>query len=115
MGWIGTWLFIKLACKQVGGDKHGNKYFVSRCKTSAGLPKRLVWYKGLPEPSKVPPEWHGWLHYENEVPVGIEQYVWQADRVPNLTGTKGAYKPTSASSITARSRFNSYQAWNEES
>ena len=51
----------------------------------------------MPEPSKVPAHWHGWLHYTTDtVPmVGqpVHQYEWQKEHVPNLTGTTNRYLP----------------------
>ncbi len=74
----------------VGKDQFGNEYYTSGA-------KRRVAYKGLKEPSKVPPMWHAWLHYlTNDIPHNevSENYSWQKPYIPNLTGTKRAYKPT---------------------
>jgi NADH:ubiquinone oxidoreductase subunit len=65
-------------------------------------PRRLVTYTKLADPSKVPPEWHGWLHYTVDTPPTEERYVakpWQKPHVPNMTGTPQAYRP--AGSILA--------------
>ena len=45
--------------------------------------------------SKVPAEWHAWLHYTvDEVPpAGRPRAPWQKSHVPNLTGTTHAYRP----------------------
>jgi NADH:ubiquinone oxidoreductase subunit len=82
--------FIKFFSEYVGEDRFGNKYYKSK-------KKRFVVYKGLREPSKVPPMWHAWLHYMlDEVPKhqDIEGHSWQKNYIPNLTGTKEAYRPT---------------------
>src|SRR6266851_3412035 len=58
--------------------------------------RRWVLYKGAAEASKVPAEWHGWLHHTaRDVPVaGAEpKYSWQKPHQPNLTGTPLAYRP----------------------
>ncbi len=81
---------IKIFCKKVGSDEFGNQYFVNKSN------KRFVVYNGSPEPSKVPFEWHGWLHYSTDlVPVQIntKQHAWEKIHIPNLTGTKNAYFP----------------------
>ncbi len=78
----------------VGKDSFGNRYF--RKSQKSGREKRWVLYNGMPEPSKVPPEWHGWLHYTLDTPPTqqtTKHHVWQKSGQPNLTGTKGAYLP----------------------
>ena len=54
-------------------------------------------YEGVPEASKVPPEWHGWLHHQtNTVPsedAPSFRRVWQKPPQANLTGTNKAYRP----------------------
>lgn len=82
--------FIKLFSQYVGKDNLGNQYYMSK-------DRRYVIYHGLKEPSKVPPMWHAWLHHLIEQPPkhdDIETYPWQKNYIPNLTGTKEAYKPS---------------------
>ena len=58
--------------------------------------RRWVLYTGMAEPSKVPAEWHGWLHHIFEaVPVidPAARKPWQKEHLPNLTGTALAYRP----------------------
>lgn len=99
---IGTLIFTALFGKKVGEDKYGNKYFHS----SAPLGKyvgrynkerRWVIYNGKSEPSKVPPVWHGWLHYNTDTAPDKESskkvYSWEKDHLPNLTGTDFSYLP----------------------
>ena len=87
----------------VGTDQFGNRYYRSKPDRRANYTspsrrreKRWVIYKGIAEPSKVPPEWHGWLHYTFDEPPAkrkIPHYSWEKPHLPNLTGTKGAYAP----------------------
>ena len=98
MATIGTVLYTALHGRHVGTDAYGNKYYEARSdKASSGLKKRWVIYKGLAEPSKVPPTWHGWLHYtSNERPSGTgeaQPHAWGKEAQPNLTGTTLAYVP----------------------
>jgi NADH:ubiquinone oxidoreductase subunit len=94
---IGTKLFTWMNGKQVGSDAFGNRYFVHRKgATRDGREMRWVIYNGLTEASKVPPEWHHWLHHgTDEVPDGSDprKYAWQKEHQPNLTGTPYAYRP----------------------
>ena len=80
----------------VGTDQFGNRYFTEKKEPKARKAKRWVMYNGLAEPSKVPPEWHGWLHYTHDVPPSkrtISHHEWEKPHEPNLTGTPGAYVP----------------------
>ncbi|MFA7431847.1 MAG: NADH:ubiquinone oxidoreductase subunit NDUFA12 [Rhodospirillaceae bacterium] len=90
---LGTLFTTWLHGRQVGTDQFGNRYFESKTATQGGVPKRSVLYKGALEASKVPPEWHAWLHYTTEAPVTRSQRPWQKEHVPNLTGTVHAYLP----------------------
>lgn len=88
-------ILTKLSCKHIGTDQFGNKYYITRRKDHEGKYKRSVLYNGKVEPSKVPALWHSWLHYtSNEIPIDNHKYVWEKIHLPNLTGTKHAYKPS---------------------
>ena len=52
-------------------------------------------YNGTVEASRVPAEWHGWLHHTFKDPPGGSAMVkpWEKDHLPNMSGTKGAYYP----------------------
>jgi len=104
---------IKTFCNQVGFDEFGNQYFESK-KTLRGNKKRFVIYKGSAEPSKVPPHWHGWLHYtHNDLPKNIHKYSWQKTHLPNLTGTKFAHLPLGIALSNGKQSgvISNYQSW----
>jgi len=118
MATIGTLLYTFLKGKKIGADAFGNVYYEARSElTSYGVKKRWVIYKGLAEASKVPPEWHGWLHYTtDELPnqTNRVKYSWLKPHLPNLTGTRLAYLPAGEIS-TGKKRAKTtadYQAWN---
>lgn len=94
---IGTTLHTMFFGQFVGQDAFGNRYYQSRRAPKTGRRARWVMYKGLAEPSKVPPEWHGWLHYSTDAVPGkdapVVHHRWEKAPQPNLTGTKGAYLP----------------------
>ncbi len=97
MATIGTLLYTLFQGRLVGEDQYGNRYYEARREvTATGHKKRWVVYQGLAEPSKVPPQWHGWLHYttnylpKERPPV---HYAWMKSPLPNLTGTPNAYVP----------------------
>jgi NADH:ubiquinone oxidoreductase subunit len=94
----GTRLTIWRQGRFLGTDEFGNRYYVQKRGVGPlGVPRRWVIYEGLAEPSKVPPDWHDWLHYTVDQPPTEEGYVprpWQRSHVPNMTGTGRAYRPT---------------------
>ena len=94
---VGTLLYTWMNGRQVGLDSFGNRYYVHKSRTRLdGRHKRWVVYSGMAEASKVPAEWHGWLHYSvDETPGEVEEprHEWQKDHLPNLTGTRYAYRP----------------------
>ena len=115
-----TRLYLGMTARHVGTDQFGNIYFVSRRVMRDGKPKRFVWYNGLAEASKVPPEWHGWLHYTEDTPPPAEGYArhaWQKDHLPNLTGTIHAYRPSGhlMKQGIRRPATGDYEAWKPES
>ena len=89
-----TWTARK---ELVGTDEFGNKYYQAKPRPGYKYPRRWVIYKGEPEASNVPPEWHGWLHHQtDEVPDpegGSFRRPWQKPHQPNLTGTTEAWRP----------------------
>lgn len=94
---IGTKLFTLFKGQYVGQDEYSNRYFKERKKPKNRRQKRWVMYNGMPEPSKVPPYWHGWLHYTTKNPpvegMAHKKHKWQQDHMPNLTGTTHRYLP----------------------
>jgi NADH:ubiquinone oxidoreductase subunit len=101
MATIGTRFFTWLWGEEVGRDTAGNRYYRhKRGGTTMGFlqkERRWVVYAGEDEASRVPPEWHGWLHHTiDEIPPadGGWRYPWMKDHLPNLTGTERAYRPT---------------------
>ncbi len=81
----------------VGKDEYGNRYFEEKFLFIKPLrrPRRWVLYTRNVEPSKVPAEWYGWLHYTLESPLQKLPYSWIKPHQPNKTGTSEAYLPPS--------------------
>ena len=107
----GTRLFTLRKGVKVGEDELGNRYYRER-----NGDRRWVIYQDLAEASKVPPDWHGWLHYTVEDPPVDEEYEprpWQKPHRPNKTGSGEAYRPA-GSTLAAGKRppaTGDYQAW----
>lgn len=82
--------------KKVGTDSLGNTYYEGKPRPGYKNTRRWVMYKGAPEASKVPPEWHGWLHHQTDAVPGEGQSFrrkWQKPHKPNMTGTNETYRP----------------------
>ena len=98
MSTIGTLLYTWLCGERVGTDAFGNRYYRDRKNRGGrwGRERRWVIYKGTDEASKVPAEWHAWLHHISPAPltgVVARRWPWQKPHLPNLTGTPYAYLP----------------------
>ena len=91
------WVNLFSGARFVGKDITGNKYYTAKPRKGYKRERRWVIYKGSPEASKVPPEWHGWLHHQTDmIPTKKEESYrqeWQKPHKPNLTGTNLAYRP----------------------
>jgi NADH:ubiquinone oxidoreductase subunit len=82
-------IIIKFLAKEVGKDSLGNKYFESFFKDYLGRSRRFIKYSGIDEPTKIPVEWHSWIHFLTDKIPSLDNstYKWQKLRQPNLTGT----------------------------
>lgn len=89
---VHTWLFGEF----VGADSFGNRYFRDKRTKGQKRERRWVLYNGEVEASRVPPEWHAWLHRivaDPPKPEALRPRPWQKPHQPNLTGTGQAYRP----------------------
>lgn len=117
---IGTLFTIAKRGAHVGTDEFGNRYYQSRDKTSYdGRQRRWVVYNGYADASKVPPDWHGWLHYiYDETPTEhpLPRRKWELDHLPNLSGTPMAWRPKGSMAATGQrpAATGDYQAWTPE-
>lgn len=98
MSTIGTLIYTWMCGERVGSDTFGNRYYRSRGgrQKRYGRERRWVVYNGIDEASKVPAEWHAWLHHISEAPLtdgAAKARPWQKPHLPNLTGTRFAYRP----------------------
>ena len=86
-----TWFTGELA----GNDQFGNRYYRNARRARYGREQRWVVYHGEVEASRVPPEWHAWLHHIASDPPARERHrwPWQKEHQPNLTGSPHAYRP----------------------
>lgn len=100
----------------MGQDAYGNVYYRSRHAPEGLREKRWVIYNGEPEASKVPPEWHIWLHHMANAPLeanGPYHKPWQKTHQQNLTGTRAAWMPPghTLKGNNRQKATGDYQAW----
>ena len=116
--WTGRPLAMRLLTtfkgRFVGEDDYGNRYYETR-----DGKRRWVLYDGGVEASKVPADWHGWLHHTFAEPPTkdpLPKKPWEQPHAPNMTGTDEAYRPKgSAHGEGSRPRVaGDYQAWSPE-
>ncbi len=88
---LGTQWYTFRAGVFAGSDNQGNRYYRSK-----KADRRWVIYNGDVEASRVPPEWHAWLHKTvDATPLESPPQVkdWEKEHQPNLTGSAEAYFP----------------------
>ena len=113
---FGAWFDITRRSELVGTDEYGNKYYQDRKVSIERRQRRYVVYKGLAEPSKVPADWHGWLHHTLDEPPTEKPFnrrAWETDHKPNMTGTLFAYRPKGSLSEPGKRQASDadYEAW----
>ena len=104
---IGTFIYTLFTGKFVGCDEFGNKYY------SNSKGKRWLIYKDKVESSKIPPEWHLWMHFltQKKPSENINKYTWQKKHEENLTGTIKAYKPEGSLRSDSKKNMRKYETW----
>ena len=104
---IGTFFYTLVTGKKIGSDEFGNKYYCN----SKG--KRWVIYKNSVEASKIPPEWHRWIHFitNNKPSDNIKKFKWQKKHEENLTGSIKAYKPEGSLANKSKKNMKKYETW----
>lgn len=115
---IGTALFSARKGTRIGEDHQGNVYYEGGSDVH-GVPRRWVIYNGANDASRVPAEWHGWLHHSIDgVPESFlpPPRIWEKDFTPNQTGTVRAYRPDGAieKGGVRAAATGDYEAWSPD-
>ena len=113
---LGGLFDIKRRSQLVGTDEYGNKYYEDRKVSIERRHRRYVIYDGYAEPSKVPADWHGWLHHTLDEPPTekpLNRREWEIDHKPNMTGTLFAYHPKGSLNEAGKRQASDadYEAW----
>lgn len=116
---IGALFDVGRRAQKVGEDEYGNRYFEEPKPTVEGRKRRYVLYNGYAEPSRVPVDWHGWLHYTFDEPPTIEPFKlksWEKPHRPNLTGTLFAWRPKGSITRISENKNSQtgYEPWKPE-
>jgi NADH:ubiquinone oxidoreductase subunit len=111
---LGTSLYSWRKGKAFGEDEAGNKYF-----QNADGTRRWVIYSGSNDASRVPPEWHGWLHRTHDG--RPDEYLpplrgFEGGPTGNLTGSEKAYLPSGAIARGGHRQRGTgdYEAWSPD-
>ncbi|MEK9741587.1 MAG: NADH-ubiquinone oxidoreductase subunit NDUFA12 family protein [Pelagibacteraceae bacterium] len=105
---VGTFFFTTFFGSLVGKDEFGNKYYKNKNDS-----KRWVIYNGEVESSRIPPEWHLWIHKtSNSTPdkINFVNHSWIKNHHENYTGSDMAYSPLKKSKI----KEETYKKWHPE-
>lgn len=82
---------------KVGTDRFGNVYYRDKNSRTGTRERRWVLYVGEPDATKIPPEWHAWLHHitKDPIPEGSSPFhkPWVKEHQANASGSTQAYRP----------------------
>ena len=114
---LGTRLVGWRTGREVGRDAQGNVYFVAK---PGRRERRWVIYNGEPEASRIPPEWHLWLHKTVDDDAG--RGAAEGARLGEAVGAQPDRHPGGAPAIgqprgrreRGREATGDYQAWTPE-
>lgn len=112
---FGTALYSMRKGHKIGQDDQGNRYYEGGVDMN-GISRRWVIYNGPNDASRVPAEWHSWLHHNIDGPPDEAlppQRPWEVEFTPNRTGTPQAYRPSGAIESGGRRAMatGDYEAW----
>ena len=104
---LGTFIYTLFTGKLIGHDQFGNKYY------SNSKGRRWVIYKDNIESSKIPPDWHSWIHFLkiNKPSNEEKKFLWQKQYEENLTGTARAYKPEGSLTSGLKKNMEKNEIW----
>jgi len=106
---FGTQFYTWRKGVKVGEDDQGNIYYRTRDDK-----RRWVIYNGVCEPSRIAPDWNGWLHHTyKDAPseAAMPRKAWELPHQPNLSGSPAAYVPAGSLRRPAPVERRDYEAW----
>ena len=113
---IGTWLDTKRHGYLIGQDSQGNSYYKSS--NDVKTQRRWVIYNGTIEASRIPPEWHLWIHRITDTPpteMDMLEKSFEKPHQENLTASPLGYAPVnSLVHKDIKKSVPDYTAWSPE-
>ncbi|SOB93769.1 NADH:ubiquinone oxidoreductase subunit NDUFA12 [Rhodobacter maris] len=109
---LGTQIYTARFGVKVGEDAEGNRYFQSK-----DGKRRWVIYNGECQASRIPPDWHGWIHHTWDAPPTAQPLAhkpWELPHQENQTGLATAYIPPGSQRRLAPVERHDYEAWQPE-
>lgn len=97
---------------KVGEDAEGNRYYQTR-----DGKRRWVVFNGECQASRIPPDWHGWIHFTWDEPPSqapLSHKAWELPHIENQTGLATAYAPAGSIRRAAPLDRRDYEAWQPE-
>lgn len=116
---VGTQWHTFLYGQKVGSDENGNVYYRGKNKAviSASIKeRRWVVYNGEIEATRIPADWHAWLHHTSDLPPSeapLVAKIFETKHEPNQTGSKQAYFPSGSPIVGGKraAATGDYEAW----
>lgn len=109
---LGTQIYTWRNGTIVGEDSQGNKYYENADKS-----RRWVIYNGIIDGSRIPADWHGWIHHTFDECPGTTPLVhkeWEKEHQKNVSGTDAAYHPAGSIFAPSSKSPRDYEAWQPE-
>ena len=108
----------RLGTDHVGSDAMGNGFYLGKM-GPGGVRRRMAMYAGNNDASRISPEWTSWLRHQiDDVPANdlAVRRAWQQEPVPNMTGTREAYRPAGSLEASGEraAATGDYEAWSPE-
>lgn len=112
-----TSIKLLFTAKFIGEDEYKNRYFESKHKDYLGRTKRFCIFHGIVEASKIPADWHAWMHHTTNSPIQYKKLFWMKSHMPDTTGTLHAFIPNTHThyNVYGKSHLNKiqdYTPWN---
>lgn len=117
-----TLLRLCFTAKFIGADEYRNRYYESKKqKDSFGRNKRFCIYNGIVEASKIPSQWHAWIHHTSTDPLQCKHLFWYKAHIPDVTGTVFVFRPNKHTQFNIHGKYfvnnnqnRAYTPWNGE-
>lgn len=109
---LSTQIFTARKGVKVGEDVEGNRYYQTR-----DGKRRWVIYNGECQASRIPPDWHGWIHFTWDQPptdAPLKHKAWELPHQENQTGLATAYVPPGSQRRATLIERRDYEAWQPE-